>query len=204
MRRIILLSLVLALAVTAAPTAVEAQLRFRGVEFWGGQYAWSGDDVTPLDAGFRGGFGVFAELTPSLGVGIEGVTGGFDSDATGPAERIRWDDAEANLVVRQALGNRAGIHPFVGGRFGWTRISTVAPSDIEGEILVLDEDGLSYGGEVGVEIPLNRRARVVIAGGVTFRDYGGAELSGVGIPGTEFSGTRWGVRLGMALGTAVD
>jgi hypothetical protein len=203
MRRITLLSLVLALCAGTSPSALEAQFRFRGVEFWGGQYSWSGDDVSSLDPGFRGGFGIYAELTPGLGIAIEGVTGGFDSDATGPVDRIRWDDAEANLVLRQALGDRAGIHPFIGGRFGWTRISTVAPSDMEAQILVLDEDGLSYGGELGVEIPLNRRARVIIAGGVTYREYGGAELEGVGIPGPEFSGTRWGLRVGMALGRSV-
>ena len=204
MRRITLFSLVLALTAGVTPTDLEAQFRFRGVEFWGGQYAWSGDDVGSLDAGFRGGFGIYAELTPGLGIGLEGVTGGFDSQVVGPVERIRWDDSEANLVLRQALGNRAGIHPFIGGRFGWTRISTVAPGDQPGDILVVDEDGLSYAAELGVEIPLNRRARVVIAGGVSFRDYAGAELDGVGIPGTEFSGTRWGVRVGMALGSAVD
>ncbi len=204
MRRITLLSLALAVAAGTAPTDLEAQFRFRGVEFWGGQYAWSGDATDPLDAGFRGGFGIFGELTPGLGVGLEGVTGGFDSNVVGPVDRIRWDDAEVNLVLRQAFGGRGGIHPFIGARFGWTRISTVAPSDQAGEILVVDEDGLAYGAEVGVEIPLNRRARVIIAGGASYRDYAGAELDGVGIPGTEFSATRWGLRVGMALGSAVD
>ncbi|HKK92818.1 MAG TPA: outer membrane beta-barrel protein [Longimicrobiales bacterium] len=204
MRRIPLIALLAALSISFAPTSVDAQFLFRGVEFWGGQYAWSGDDVETLEAGFRGGFGLYAELTPGFGVGLEGVTGGFDSPGVGRANRTRWDDAEANLVVRQALGDRAGVHPFVGGRFGWTRISTTAPSSTEGEVIVVQEDGLSYGAEIGVEIPLNRRARVVAAAGATFRDYGDAELNGVGLENTAFSGTRWGLRVGIAIGRAVD
>lgn len=204
MRRIPLIALLAIFSLGLARTPADAQLSFRGVEFWGGQYAWSGDDVEPLQAGFRGGFGFYGELTRGLAVGIEGVTGGFDSPGVGPAGRIRWDDAETNLVLRQALGDRAGIHPFVEGRFGWTRISTTAPDATPGEVVVVEEDGLSYGAEIGVEVPLNRRARVVAAAGATIRDYGDAELDGVGLENTAFSGTRWGIRIGIAIGRAVD
>lgn len=205
MRRIpLFIALSATLLAGLVPSSAEAQFRFRGVEFWGGQYAWSGDEVEPLEAGFRGGFGVFAELNPGLAVGLEGVTGGFDSPGVGSASRVRWDDAEANLVVRQALGDRAGIHPFVEGRFGWTRISATAPAAVQGEVIVVEENGISYGAEAGVEIPLNRRARIVVAGGATIRDYGDATLDGVGLEDTAFSGTRWGFRIGVALGRAVD
>jgi len=205
MRRIPLIALIAALYVGSTPATADAQLLFRGVEFWGGQYAWSGDDVDSFEAGFRGGFGLWAELTPGLGVGLEGVTGGFDSPGVGRAIRTRWDDSGANLVVRQALGGRTGIHPFVEGRFGWTRINTTAPSPTQGEVLVVQEDGLSYGAEVGVEIPLNRRARVVAAGGATLRDYGEANLAAVGLAATSsFSVIRWGFRLGISIGRAVD
>jgi len=202
MRRILaVVSLTLAATSVAAPA--DAQFRFRGVEFWGGQYAWSGDQVDALDAGFRGGFAVYGELSPRIGVGIEGVTGGFDSNVGDAGERIRWDDGGLNSMLRVALGNRAGIHPFVEARFGWTRISTTVPAG-EGNVLVVQEDGISYGGEVGVEVPLNQRARIVVAGGLTRRDYGGAELEGTEIPGTEFAANRWGVRFGIAIGRSVE
>lgn len=205
MRRIPLIALIASLAVGFAPAPAEAQFVFRGVEFWGGQYAWSGDDVDTFEAGFRGSFGVWAELTPGLGVGIEGVTGGFDSPGSDGTGRLRWDDAGTNLVVRQALGGRAGIHPFVEGRFGWTRINTTARFQLEQEVRVIEQDGISYGAEVGLEVPLNRRARVVAAAGATLRDYGEADLSSIGLVNTSsLSGVRWGFRLGIAIGRAVD
>jgi len=197
-------ALLFGLAVATTATPAQAQLEFRGVEFWGGQYAWSGDQVEALSNGFRGGFAVFGELSDRFGVGIEGVTGGFDSNADDPDTALRWDDVGVSAIARLALKDRAGFHPFVEGRFGWTRISTAGPGATPGTILTVSENGISYGGEVGVEYPLNRRARIVVAGGATFRDYGGADLDGTSIPGTEFSGTRWGFRIGMALGRSVD
>lgn len=203
MRRPVLAVLSALLLISVAAPA-QAQFRFRGVEFWGGQYAWSGEQVDELVNGFRGGFGVYGELTPRLGVGVEGVTGGFDSNPNDPNSRLRWDDIGMNGIARLALADRAGFHPFVEARFGWTRISTALPASTEGDVILIRENGLSYGGEVGVEFPLNRRARIIAAGGATRREYGDADLAGTNIPGNSFAGTRWGVRFGIALGRAVD
>lgn len=201
MRRL-LTALLLALVSASAAQPAQAQLAFRGVEFWGGQYAWSGDQVERLDAGFQGGFGIWGELGDRVGLGLEGITGGFDSNSNDPQTELRWDDVGLNGVVRFALLSRVGFHPFLEARFGWTRISSAQRTTTE--VFIFEEDGLSYGGELGVEIPLNRRARIVAAGGVTRRDYGDADLVGSGIPETQLAGTRWGFRFGIALGRAVD
>jgi len=202
MRSTLAAAILTATTLATLPSDAEAQFRFRGVEFWGGQYAWVGaaPDAGDFEAGFRGSFAAWAEFSPSLGIGLEGITGGFDSTGGAPGRSIRWDDTGVNLVLRQALGDRAGLHPFVEGRFGWTRIGTTL--DTEG-VFVLEEDGLAYGGEVGVEVPLNARARLVVAGGYTRRDYGTAEgFNNVGIQGGSIDAGRWGFRLGVAIGRA--
>lgn len=206
MRRPALPALLTTVLLAAAVMPASAQFGFRGVEFWGGQYNWAGDQVEDLANGFRGGFGVYGELSPRLGIGLEAVTGGFDSNPTDPNDRLRWDDIGLNGIARFALADRAGFHPFVEARFGWTRIRTTAtnPAPAEDGLLIVSENGLSFGGEVGIEYPLNRRARLIAAGGVTRRDYGDADLTGTSIPGNELSGTRWGFRFGIALGRAVD
>lgn len=183
------------------PAEAQAQFAFRGVEFWGGQFGWSGDDAEGIEAGFRGSFAGWGEFNERLGVGLELVTGGFDAQSSVAS---RWDETGISAVGRLSLLSRAGISPFVEGRFGWTRIST-ARTDDEGLLLEFRENGYAYGAEVGVEVPLNRRARIVIAGGATRNAYGDARLagSGISVDGPSFSAVRWGVRAGVSLGRTI-
>jgi hypothetical protein len=201
MRRLTLLPLALVTSLVV-PGALEAQFAFRGVEFWGGQFGWSGADAEGLDPGFRGSFAGWAEFNERLGVGLELLTGGFDAEAAVPS---RWDETGISAAGRLSLFSRRGISPFIEGRFGWTRIST-ALTDSEGALSQFTENGIAFGGEVGVEIPLNRRARIVLAGGATQNSYGDAELAGSGIvlDGTSFSAIRWGFRAGISLGRTID
>lgn len=177
-----------ALALVLAPVALVGQsVEPRGLEAWVGYAAWSGEDVESVDPGIRGGLAFLAETAPHVGFGGEVVLGSYD--------QLGQSISELGLyaLLRLSLGPPSGFHTFAQGRIGWNRVSAGS----------LSQSGLSVGPELGVEIPLSARLRLVAAGGGTWNSYENAELGsgfGFGIEGTSASGFQYGGRIGLSIG----
>lgn len=180
------LATVMLVLVGLTPLAASGQgIQGRGIEAWAGYYAWSGADVESVDPGFNLGVAVLAETAPHFGFGVEVRYGRYEGSGTA------FDELGLNAVFRYSLGPRSGLHAFLQGRAGWSRLSASS----------LTQDGLAAGPELGVEVPLGGRVHLVLAGGGTWRNYEAARLGG-GLAltlGDGATGFVYGARAGLSL-----
>jgi hypothetical protein len=180
----------LATLLLLVPVQSRAQgIQPRGFELWGGYYTWSGDDFENVDPGLRGGLAFLVEAAPTVGVGGEVVVARFDENGEDVTE------FGLNALLRWSLGPLDSFHGFVQGRVGWSRLSAAS----------VTWDGLAVGPELGVELPLSERIRLVVAAGGSWHTYQDAEVDfgtggGPGIPGSSTSGIDYGARVGLAIG----
>lgn len=168
------------------PGAVAAQgVAARGIELWVGQATWSGDEVESVDPGVQGGLAVLAETAPHFAFGLEVYVGGY--------KQLEQDVSElgANVLARWSLGPASGLHLFLQGRIGWSRLSAAS----------ITQDGLVVGPELGLEIPLSGRLHLVAAGGGTYRSYESPRLGSGGfvIADGGASGYLYGGRVGLSI-----
>ncbi|MEJ2502610.1 MAG: hypothetical protein P8177_04705 [Gemmatimonadota bacterium] len=180
------------------PVSLAAQgVQTRGLEVWGGYGFWGGGDFEDVDGGIRGGVVGMLDVNPRVGFGAELILG--RAEERGEEAVVDISEFGLNAVFRYAFGPRGGTHAFAQGRAGWSRLSLNS----------FRLDGLAIGPEIGVEIPLGTRVRLVIAGGGTWNIYGDAQLDtgssigGTGIPDTSASGFQYGARIGIAFGESL-
>lgn len=183
------IALVLGALAVAAPVRAQMDV-YRGVELWGGYAGWSGKDAAGLKPGIQGGLAYFGEASERLGFGLEAMFGSVGRDVGDNATELGL-----NVVMRQAFGDRASAHVFGQARAGWHRLEEKRGS------VEVDQDGISIGPELGLEIPVSPTTRLVIAGGATWQRYANARvLLGPTFDNTAGSAWRYGMRVGIAVG----
>lgn len=178
-------ALLCVLLVGGIPMAASAQgLQARGLEAWVGYASWGGEDAESFDPGIQGGLAVLAETAPHFAFGGEVSLGMFDQLGESVTE------LGVNALFRWSLGPRSGLHAYLQGRVGWSRLAVNA----------LTQDGLALGPELGVEVPVASGVRIVLAGSASWRSYEDARVgSASALLGTGGSGYQYGGRLGIAL-----
>lgn len=182
MRRVLLSAFLLA----AAPLAASAQgVQARGLEGWVGYATWGGEDADSFDPGVQGGLAVLAETAPHFAFGGEVSLGLFDQLGESVTE------LGVNALFRWSLGPRSGLHAYLQGRIGWSRLSVNA----------LNQSGLALGPELGVEVPVGSGVRLILAGNASWRTYEDARIGtgGAALLGTGGSAYQYAGRVGLAL-----
>lgn len=184
-----------------SPFAVQAQIRFDGLEGTVGYYAWSGQDFRDVEGGPRYTAGPMARLGELWQLGLEGYYG--ESELRLQTNPVSLDEYGINLVARRAFGSLVGAHFFVLGRAGWTRLTSEIENLQTGEVTTgLSQDGFAFGPEIGAGFKPSEYLDVVWALGANWESFGECQVFGPDdfTTGNSCSGVRWGVRIGIALG----
>ena len=173
-----------------------------GLEANAGYYSLGGDDFTGIDEGF--GFEAVASYGWASGfsLGIGAGIGMHDAEAPDGVGDVDSDFdligvfAQPTYRFNVSAQETPHVHPFLGARVGYARISSETEGTGAPEVEA-SANGFSAGGLGGVEIWLTDE--VGVTGSVLFDvlSFGDTEVDGETQPDSDSSGTRLGFRGGL-------
>jgi hypothetical protein len=147
----------------------------------------SGDDFEGIDAGI--GFDVQGRVkftALSLGLGYQRSSHGLE----GIDENVNVSGIF--VEPRYELGSAASIKPYLTARIG--RVT----QSIEAEGSELKASGMSFGGGLGVMVPLTSSVRLSTSASWNSLSLGEMEVDGDQIPDSKSSGSSVALRVGMS------
>ncbi len=160
-------------------------------EVWVGAGGWADGPGSELPTGFRSGVALKSEAGAGLPLGLEGIYGRYQPRGT----RRIVAEYGANLTIQWKGGSAAEDHLFLLGRVGWHRRSG---SDEQTDIA---QDALAIGPEVGWAWPLSDVVRLLLGLDAGVLWYADARDGSRSVPDSGGLALRWGLRLGINLGT---
>jgi len=201
--RTITLALALGLAApTLTPRTADAQVRFEGIEGSAGYYGWGGGDFSDLSGGTRFAGAALVRLGDVWVAGVEGYYG--EEEVQVRQDVVFLDEYGATVTVRRAFGDPDRAYFFLAARGGWTRLASEIVDRRQGGLTTgLAQNGWLFGPEIGLNFRAGRYVDVLWAAGANWESYGECEVFGPDdvTTGRSCSGLRWGVRVGVALGS---
>lgn len=199
---IALMSLVAAALLAFSAGAASAQELERpqgiGLKVTGGLQLPTGTDFGDEGLDLRGGFGAETVVSHAWAGGLElglGVGIGFHdprglgADASGELVTVF---GEGLYRFRAAMLHTPHLHPFVGARAGWARLSLEAETNASDP----SAGGFLAGGLAGVELWLSNEVGLVASAGFDYLGFG--DLDAPGVPGADSpAGGRFGLQGGL-------
>lgn len=186
------------------PEAARGQAPGQGVglEVNAGYYTLGGDDFEGIDAG--PGFEAVASYgwAGGFALGVGAGIGLHDADAPDGAGAASSDldliGIFAQPVYRFNISARGTphVHPFVGARIGYARLSSET-EDTGTAAVEVSASGFSAGGLGGVEVWISDEVGLTGSALFDVLSFGDADVDGVTQADTDSSGTRLGFRGGL-------
>jgi hypothetical protein len=178
-----------------APALLAAQENVvDGIEVWSGLGGWASGPGGDLPAGWRIGLAVGGAWTEGRSVALEALYGHHAPEG----RNLTAYEVGVGLLARQVLARSGRTDLFVQARAGWSRRSG------DGQRAGLTQDAVALGSAIGADRTLSDRVGLIAALSGTALWHGSERLDGRSIPDSGGFGTRWGLRIGVRIRTAVD